>query len=266
MIRNLKSFFSAHTRTPELNLRQLPAGPAPQGGNGNPPPVMVERTMVFSATIKGSVTSATTDLQDAIREAGGGDVAAEDMAVSVEGGVMKLEVKVKVRAALQDPLVLDLDGDGIDLKSADEGVAFDITGDGRKEQTAFVQGDDALLYMDQNGNGLADNGRELFGDQEGDAHGFAELAKHDSNRDGVIDRNDAAYTRLRLWQDLNGDGVNQRQESRTLEEAGVDSISVDHDYDGREDGSGNRIAETGRFTRTDGSVGLMADAMLRYYA
>ena len=90
-----------------------------------------------------------------------------------------------------DPLILDLDGDGINLTSTEDGVEFDIDGDGIAEKTAFIKGDDALLYLDDNGNGVADSGRELFGDQEGDANGYAELARYDENNDGKIDKLDA---------------------------------------------------------------------------
>jgi hypothetical protein len=168
-------------------------------------------------------------------------------------------------AQVCDPLVLDLAGNGINLRGADEGVDFDLTGDGRQERTAFIQGDDALLFLDKNGNGTADNGRELFGDQEGHANGFAELAEYDDNGDGLIDAADLIFRELRLFQDKNGDGINQLDEVLTLEEAGIESLNVGYTDTDEEDGKGNRIAQKSSFTRTDGRGGLMADALLKYY-
>ncbi len=166
-------------------------------------------------------------------------------------------------SGLCDPLIFDLDGDGIDLTTTADGVEFDIDGDGQKEQTAFIQGDDALLYLDQNNNGIADSGLELFGDQEGDANGYAELAKYDENNDGKIDNLDTIYSKLRLWQDKNSDGLNQEDESLSLLEAGIASIQLKYDNLYQEDGKGNVIGQTGEFTRTDGSTGYAADMLLR---
>jgi hypothetical protein len=105
-----------------------------------------------------------------------------------------------------DPLVLDLGGEGINLTKAGEGSHFDITADGKTDQTAWVKGNTALLVYDRNGNSRIDDGSELFGDQNGAANGFAELAKYDANSDGVISRLDPIFKALKLYRDLNGDG------------------------------------------------------------
>lgn len=164
-----------------------------------------------------------------------------------------------------DPLVLDLAGDGINLRSAETGVDFDLTGDGQAERTAFIQNDDAFLFLDQNGNGVADHGGELFGDQEGHANGFAELAEHDENGDHLIDANDSVYSRLRLFQDLNGDGINQAEETLSLAEAGISAIRVGYERVNEDDGQGNTIAEKSSFIRSDGTSGLVVDALLKFY-
>ena len=52
------------------------------------------------------------------------------------------------------PLILDLDGDGIDLSSIEDGVTFDLTGDGVRDETAWTDAqnsfDDAFLVLDKN--------------------------------------------------------------------------------------------------------------------
>jgi hypothetical protein len=164
---------------------------------------------------------------------------------------------------LIDPLVFDLGDEGINLTSAEDGVYFDMRGDGTPVQTAFIKGNNAFLYLDRNGNGTADDIGELFGDHGGHANGFENLRRHDDNRDGVIDENDAIYSQLRLWRDLNGDGVNQAGESLTLADAGIKSINLDYDKDRELDEHGNVIGETSSFTRADGSQGLVADVWLK---
>ena len=161
-----------------------------------------------------------------------------------------------------DPLVLDLAGNGINLTGVDDGVEFDIRGDGKKMRTAFIQGDDAFLFLDKNGNGVADCGKELFGDQNGAANGFAELAKYDMNNDGVIDEHDEIYAQLRLWQDINRDGACDAQEVMTLLEAGVRAISLAYQNIKEEDGKGNALAQVAGFTRLDGSSGRAYDVLL----
>lgn len=178
---------------------------------------------------------------------------------------LMIDLAVSLTAGNQcDPLVLDLAGNGINLSAAREGVSFDITGDGQAEQTGFIRGDDAFLYLDSNGNGVVDNGKELFGDQEGDANGFAKLSRYDENGDGLIDQGDRIYNELRLWQDLNVDGICQTEETSTLSELGVSSISLNYQTVSEDDGKGNTLAQSGSFTRSDGSQGLAADALLGY--
>ena len=63
-----------------------------------------------------------------------------------------------------DPLVLDLDGDGLELTARTNlSPVFDLDGDGFAEQTGWVRPDDGLLVFDQNANGHIDDIGELFG-------------------------------------------------------------------------------------------------------
>jgi hypothetical protein len=66
----------------------------------------------------------------------------------------------------RDPLILDLDGDGIETVGVDPNnpILFDHDGDGVKNGTGWVLPDDGFLVLDRNGNGVIDNGTELFGE------------------------------------------------------------------------------------------------------
>ncbi|HNV72163.1 MAG TPA: hypothetical protein PKO06_20820, partial [Candidatus Ozemobacteraceae bacterium] len=162
-----------------------------------------------------------------------------------------------------DPLILDLDGDGFDLTQAGSGGSFDIDADGTLDQTAWVRGDDALLFVDRNGNERPDNGKELLGDQNGATNGFAELARYDDNHDRVINKHDSVFRALRLYRDLNGDGQVQLGESTTAEQAGVSAINLEFFRDGRTI-NGNDLLLRGSFTTSDGKTNTIADFLLGY--
>jgi hypothetical protein len=82
-----------------------------------------------------------------------------------------------------DPLILNLDGDGLEITPLSKGILFHANGDAIKNGTAWAGADDGMLVWDRNGNGLIDSGRELFGDEtilangQKAAHGFAALGE-----------------------------------------------------------------------------------------
>ncbi|MGD9851510.1 MAG: hypothetical protein AB7T38_09600 [Nitrospirales bacterium] len=160
-----------------------------------------------------------------------------------------------------DPLVLDLDGDGLELTARTQlSPVFDLDGDGFAEQTGWVRPDDGLLAYDQNANGQIDDIGELFGNPT--TSGFAELAAHDGNADGVINAQDAIFADLRVWQDLNQDAKVDAGELSTLAELGIASLSLTATPSGV-DNTTNLVAETGSFTRTDGTTRELADVKFR---
>jgi len=128
-----------------------------------------------------------------------------------------------------DPLVVDLDGDGYDLIAPNQSnVYFDFNGDAIGERTGWVGPDDGLLALDANNNGLIDGLSELFGDLT--QTGFEELATHDEtvnggNGDGVINASDSVFADLRIWQDLNSNGVTDAGELQSLSAWGIQQIS-----------------------------------------
>ncbi|MDU5325761.1 calcium-binding protein [Campylobacter ureolyticus] len=121
------------------------------------------------------------------------------------------------------PIVIDLGNDGINSHTLNYTINFDLDNNGFKEATGWVSGDDALLAIDKNNNGIIDNGSELFGNKSiSDSafsytnsslnNGFETLKSYDSNNDGIIDSQDAEFDKLLLWQDKNGNAITDNGE------------------------------------------------------
>lgn len=166
-----------------------------------------------------------------------------------------------------DPFTLDLDGDGIETEgvSTINPVMFDLKGTGVKQSVGWIKSDDGLLALDRNGNGLIDSGAELFGDAttlttgpnagQKATDGFSALADLDSNGDGLISSLDAQFSALRVWRDLNQDGVSQAGELYTLAQLGIASINVSKTEHSTALSNGNVVADLGSYTRSDGTQG-----------
>jgi hypothetical protein len=172
-------------------------------------------------------------------------------------------------AMFKDPLILDLVGDGIETTNVKDGAYFDHDGNGFAEQTGWASSDDGLLVMDKNGNGVIDDGKELFGDQtilsngQRANDGFQALAELDSNSDGIIDINDTVFPNLRIWQDIDGDGYSAEDELFTLDEMGIQSINVAYTNTNISDAQGNKQVQAGTFTKTDGSTAAIGGFSLQ---
>ncbi|MDQ7837509.1 MAG: calcium-binding protein [Thermodesulfobacteriota bacterium] len=163
------------------------------------------------------------------------------------------------------PIVLDLDGDGVETANVKDGAYFDQDGNGFAEQTGWAGADDGLLVTDRDGNGTIDTGKELFGNEtllnDGTtaANGFQALAELDDNLDGKIDAGDAAWTGLKVWQDVDGDGFSAADEFHTLDELGIQSINTGYVDSTLIDAQGNEHRQVGSFTKTDGTTGTATD-------
>ncbi|WP_270504047.1 calcium-binding protein [Kluyvera ascorbata] len=167
-------------------------------------------------------------------------------------------------AARADPLVIDLDGNGVETL-AGRSTYFDYGGDGVKELTGWVAASDGLLVRDLNGDGKINNGRELFGnntrlhDGSTASNGFQALTELDDNLDGSVDKFDKAWSSLQIWQDKNSNGETDDGELYSLDDAGITAIDIRYASSTFLDGNGEAHRQTSVVTRADGTTTTSAD-------
>lgn len=162
------------------------------------------------------------------------------------------------------PLVLDIDGDGIELAALNGtgSVYWDIDLDGFAEASGWIAGGDGLLAIDLNFDGIINNHAELFGDQTGSNNGFAALAVYDTNTDGSITSVDTQFDDLLVWIDVNSDGYSQADELHTLDDLSITAINLAY-TDVSYTISGNEILQESTFT-INGQTRDIVDAWFAY--
>jgi hypothetical protein len=174
------------------------------------------------------------------------------------------------------PVLVDSNGDGFALTDGVTGVFFDFNGDGpeRISWTA-IGSDDAFLVLDRNGNGTIDNGGELFGNVtpqpvSANPHGFLALAEYDKpanggNADGIIDKRDAIFAALRLWQDANHNALSEAGELHTLKDFAIDSIDLNFKESRRRDQYGNEFRYRAKLGGSSPVARYAWDVFLTYW-
>lgn len=151
-----------------------------------------------------------------------------------------------------DPLVINFSGDITQL--SDEKFEFDLDGDGKAEQISRFASNSGFLALDLNGDGVINNGTELFGTKSQD--GFGDLSKYDKDHNGWIDENDEIYDKLVVWtKDANGNDVLTDLKTANVGAIFLGKVSTNFSLNSLYDNSINgTIVETGIYLGDDGTT------------
>jgi hypothetical protein len=156
---------------------------------------------------------------------------------------------------MTDPLVINLDSNTASV--SDQKFYFDLDSDGKQEEISSLSQGSGFLAYDKNGDGVINDGSELFGTKSGD--GFKDLAAYDEDGNGWIDENDDIFNKLKVWtKDENG---NDRL--LDLKEANVGVIYLGsantqfHLNDATTNQTNGMIQKTGIFLHETGEVGTI---------
>ena len=157
---------------------------------------------------------------------------------------------------------------GISLTPIEQGVQFDMDGDGIRDQMAWTAGEDGILAFDLDRSGTIQSGKEIVSPwfSGGNfADSLAALATLDGNHDGRIDAHDADFGKLLVWQDLNHDGVSDPDELYGLADLGITGIALAATpLDGYLDGQ--MLLAQGTFSRADGGTGEFVEVAFDWRA
>ena len=172
---------------------------------------------------------------------------------------------------LHDPLVINLDTDVAEV--SDQTFYFDLDADGKEEEISMLKGS-GYLALDKNGDGIINDGSELFGTRNGD--GFADLAQYDEDGNGWIDENDSIWSKLKIWcKDENGNDVLYKLSDKGVGAICLQNVSTDFTLQGdrkAQDGTTNAnatnavVRKTGIFLYENGNVGTVQHVDMAAYA
>ena len=165
----------------------------------------------------------------------------------------ELSIEFKAGDALIDPLALNMDGQGVEL--TEEKYEFDLDSDGEKENISFLKQGSGFLVLDKNGNGIVDDGSELFGPSTN--NGFLELSAYDSDGNQWIDEADAIYYDLKLWT-KDAEGNDQLSGLKENDIGAIYLAATGTEFDL---GQG-QLRETGIYLNESGGTGLIQEVDL----
>ena len=153
-----------------------------------------------------------------------------------------------------DPLVINLNTNAASVSN--QKFFFDLDADGIQEEISRLGSDSGYLALDKNGDGIINDGSELFGTSSG--NGFYDLLQYDDDGNGWIDEADRIFTMLRIW------SMDEQGNSTliNLKEAGVGAICLGYEdtefsLNNAQNNTEAQIKKTGIFLYEEGYAGTV---------
>jgi len=166
----------------------------------------------------------------------------------------EFDVDIKAGEAVKDPLVINYSAPTAVLTG--EKYDFDLDANGSTDKISFAAPGSGFLARDKNGDGVINDGSELFGALTG--QGFAELSALDADKNGWIDENDPVFDQLLVWsKDQNG--ADQYGDLRSLGIGAIylGSTATPFALNNAENKSEGHVKATGLFVRENGEAGTV---------
>jgi hypothetical protein len=147
---------------------------------------------------------------------------------------------------------LDTRADAFKLTSVDAGVAFDIDGDGDRDQIAWPEAGSevAFLALDVDRDGRITSGKEIFGshmrpDAKNGCNALIQaFMTSEGALSGAVHEGHMLYEQLLLWVDRNHNGISERAELRRARDV-FTAIGMGFTKVGWRDEHGNRVRYEG---------------------
>ncbi len=173
-------------------------------------------------------------------------------------------IQIDYGSQMCDPLVINLNGTCAGVE--DQTFKFDIDADGELDTISRLGRGSGFLALDQNEDGIINDGNELFGTKSGD--GFSDLAEYDEDGNGWIDENDAIFDKLLIWiKDKDGKDTLCNLKDKGVGAIYLGNVSSNFSLKDVSNETNAMIRKTGIFLYENGSAGTIQHVdMAKEYA
>ena len=245
---------NAYRYTVSQQAAALAAGSMYNPGSAQPRAEWVEETTVSNLY----AAKETVEFQSSgkVRTEDGREIEFETSFTMTQSFVEYTSVEVDYKKVMMiDPLVINLGSKTAEV--TDQKFSFDIDADGKEDNISLLGQLCGFLALDKNGDGVVNDGSELFGAMTGD--GFAELAVFDLDKNGWIDENDEVFNRLRIWKkDENGNDKLVGLGVQGIGAIYLGNVSTTYELKGQDrEGTEGMLQKTGIYLNEDGSAGTI---------
>ncbi len=153
-----------------------------------------------------------------------------------------------------DPLVINYGGTAASL--TERKFDFDLDADGKTDKISFAGPGSGFLALDKNGDGIINDGSELFG--PGTGSGFDELRAYDKDGNGWIDEADTIFDKLLVWtKDENGNDKMYKLKDLGIGAVYLGAVDTKFSMQSASGAAQGAMQATSFFLREDGSAGYV---------